>query len=1063
MSTVGQRERATQNRVIQLFQNQLGYAYLGNWQDRPNNRNIEEGLLRDWLAKRGYSNTLINRALHQLGQAAALGEGKNLYDANKAVYSLLRYGVKVSPGAGEQTQTVWLIDWHHPLNNDFAIAEEVTVAGEYKKRPDIVIYVNGIALGVLELKRASVSVSEGIHQNLDNQKKAFVRAFFTSVQLVMAGNDSEGLRYGVIETAEKYYLAWREENPAYDAGLDGRENRYLPAAPCAAPRAAPRAPAANVSAASPLDCALLRLADKSRFLELVHDFIVFDSGVKKVARHNQYFGVHAAQKRIAQVEGGIIWHTQGSGKSLTMVWLAKWIRENAANARVLIITDRTELDEQIEKVFLGVNEQIYRTRSGADLIHTLNALTPWLVCSLVHKFSRGGGDDDDRATDEFLAEIERSLPADFQAKGNLFVFVDECHRTQSGKLHQAMKAILPGALFIGFTGTPLLKADKKRSVEIFGSYIHTYRYDEAVLDGVVLDLRYEARDIDQRVASPQKVDQWFDAKTRGLSEMARVQLKQKWGTMKQVLSSHSRLEQIVSDILMDMETRPRLMDGRGNAMLVCASIYQACKVYELFNRTDLAGKCAIITSYKPSPADIKGEETGEGLTEKLRQYEIYRRMLADFFDEPEARAMNRVEEFEQKVKERFINEPGQMRLLIVVDKLLTGFDAPSATYLYIDKQMRDHGLFQAICRVNRLDGEDKEYGYIVDYKDLFNSLQGAIRDYTGGAFEGYDQADVAGLLTDRLAKARERLEETRETVKALCEPVLLPRDTADYQHYFCAADTADKDALRANEPKRVALYKAVAALLRAYAALANELPEAGYTAVEIAAIRQEVIHYDKVDQEIKLASGDLIDMKQYEPAMRHLLDSYIRAEDSVVISNFADLGLVELLVDRGLGVLDELPEGIRRSQTAMAEAIENNVRRIITDERQVNPKYYDEMSVLLDSLIRQRRAQALEYKAYLEQVRALATMVARPDGAGGVRYPVAMNTRARRNLYDTLDGNEELALRVDTAVKTTKKDGWIGNRFKEREVIRAIREGVGEYQVNLDELIEVVKSQDEYR
>lgn len=1054
MSTVGQRERATQNRIIQLFQKHLGYRYLGNWQDRPNNRSIEEGLLTAWLQKRGTSEALINRALHALGQAAALGEGKNLYDANKAVYSLLRYGVKVKTAVGEQTQTVWLIDWKHPHRNDFAIAEEVSIMGEHRKRPDIVLYVNGIALGVLELKRASISISEGIRQNLSNQKKAFIRAFFAPVQLVMAGNDTEGLRYGTIETPEKYYLTWKEENPAYNPQSDDRAARYLPAAPCVGSN--------NGVAVSSLDCALLRLADKSRFLELIHDFIVFDGGTKKVPRHNQYFGVHAAQKRIAQREGGIIWHTQGSGKSLTMVWLAKWIRENAADARVLIITDRAELDEQIEKVFTGVNEEIYRSKSGTDLIHTLNATTPWLVCSLVHKFGRNGGNDD-QATEEFIAEVRRSLPANFRAKGSLFVFVDECHRTQSGKLHEAMKEILPTAVFIGFTGTPLLKEDKQKSIEVFGSYIHTYKYNEAVADGVVLDLRYEARDIDQRVASPQKVDQWFEAKTRALSEMAKVQLKQKWGTMKQVLSSQSRLEQIVGDILMDMETRPRLLDGRGNAMLVCASIYQACKVYELFSKTPLAGKCAIITSYKPSPADIKLEESGEGLTERLRQYEIYRKMLADFFEEPAETAMYKVEEFEQRVKERFIKEPGQMRLLIVVDKLLTGFDAPSATYLYIDKQMRDHGLFQAICRVNRLDGDDKEYGYIVDYKDLFHSLEGAISDYTGGAFEGYDHADVAELLTNRLQKGRERLEETRETVKALCEPVELPRDTADYLHYFCAADTTDKEALRVNEPKRVALYKAVAALLRAYASIANELAEAGYSPAEIAAIRQEVVYYDKVDQEVKLASGDLIDMKQYEPAMRHLLDTYIRADESVTVSNFADLGLVELLVDKGLDALDSLPEGIRQSETAMAETIENNIRRIITDERQVNPKYYDEMSDLLIALTEERRQQALDYKEYLKRVLTLATQVARPAAAGGNRYPATLNTAARRNLYDTLDGNEELALLVDTAVLTSKKDGWIGNRFKEKEVERAIRERVSAYQVNLAELVEVVKQQDEYK
>jgi len=299
--------------------------------------------------------------------------------------------------------------------------------------------------------------------------------------------------------------------------------------------------------------------------------------------------------------------------------------------------------------------------------------------------------------------------------------------------------------------------------------------------------------------------------------------------MQTVLSSQSRLEQIVDDILMDMSTKPRLMDGRGNAMLVCSGIYQACKTYEIFSRTSLAGKCAIVTSYKPSPSDLKGETTGEGYTEKLNQYEIYKKMLADWFNEAPETAINKAEQFEIAVKKKFIEEPGQMKLLIVVDKLLTGFDAPSATYLYIDKQMRDHGLFQAICRVNRLDGEDKEYGYIVDYKDLFKSLEGAVSDYTSGALDGYDQADVAGLLEDRLEKATERLDSIREAIAALCEPVPKPKNESDYFHYFCAKDSGNTEELKANEPKRLAFYKLIASLIRSYANIANELPKAGYS------------------------------------------------------------------------------------------------------------------------------------------------------------------------------------------------------------------------------------------
>lgn len=1021
MSTVGQIEKKTQARIVALFRDQLGYDYLGNWIDRENNRNIEEEWLRPFLKARGHDDALINRALFEL-QKVATDQSRSLYDVNRSVYDLLRYGVKVKAEVGENTQTVWLIDWAKPEANHFAIAEEVAIkpassdtTKAYGKRPDIVLYVNGIALGVLELKRSTVSVSEGIRQNLDNQKKIFIQSFFTTLQMIMAGNDTEGMRYGAIETPEKYYLTWKEPSAV--------EN--------------------------PLDRALLQTCNKQRFLELIHDFLVFDSGIKKLCRQNQYFGVRAAQDHVRRREGGIIWHTQGSGKSLTMVWLTKWIREQVKDARVLIITDRTELDEQIEKVFKGVNEEIVRTKSGADLVAKLNDTNPWLLCSLIHKFA--GKDDADEGGNvaSYIEEMKKALPVGFAPKGDLYVFVDECHRTQTGELHKAMKALLPNALFIGFTGTPLLKADRQTSIEVFGPYIHTYKFDEAVSDGVVLDLRYEARDIDQNITSPAKIDQWFEAKTKGLTDLAKAQLKQRWGTMQKVLSSQSRLEKIVADILLDMETKDRLKSGRGNAMLVSGSIYQACKFYELFAKTDLGGKCAIVTSYKPSPSDIKGEESGEGLTERLRKFEIYNNMLAG--QDPEA--------FEKEAKKKFIDEPGQMKLLIVVDKLLTGFDAPAATYLYIDKQMRDHGLFQAICRVNRLDGDDKEYGYIIDYKDLFKSLETSIHDYTAGALDGYAKEDVAGLLSDRLVKARERLDEALEAIRALCEPVETPRDTPAYIRFFCSTDTVDKAALKDNEPKRLALYKLAASLFRAYADIANEMTEAGYSDPEVEAIKRDVDHFEKVRNEVKLASGDYIDLKMYEPAMRHLIDTYIRAEESELISAFDDMSLIQLIVERGPDAVDALPKGIRESKEAVAETIENNVRKLIIDETPINPKYYETMSGLLDALIEQRKQQAIDYEKYLAEIVALTKKAKNP--AAGATYPAAMNTAATRALYDNLGKDEAMATALDAEIRKTKKDDWRGNRFKEKEVRNAIRSHLSD-SAQVEFIFDLVRNQHEY-
>lgn len=1044
MSDVGQPERATQNRVVKLFTERLGYDYQGNWAHNDNNSNINVGLLTQNLRARGYDDNLITKAIQHLQRAAAVGAGHDLYEANREVYGLLRYGARVKPGVGENTETVKLIEWDNAEANHFVVVEEVTVLGQHTKRPDVVLYVNGIALATLELKRSHVAVSEGIRQTIGNQKPEFIRPFFSTVQLVFAGNDVEGLLYGVIDTPEKYWMQWRlikdiDEQQRAQLEQDGAGVEGL------------------------LDVPLAQVCNKKRFLDIIHNFIVFDAGVKKTCRPNQYFGVKAAQARIATREGGVIWHTQGSGKSLTMVWLAKWIREHQNDARVLLITDRTELDDQIEGVFNGINEQIYRTTSGVDLIDTLNSSEEWLICSLVHKFRGGDSDkDSDDAGEEFIAELKAKVPKDFEAKGNLFVFVDEAHRTQSGKMHTAMKQLLPGAMFIGFTGTPLLKKDKATSIETFGTFIHTYKFDEAVEDGVVLDLRYEARNIDQQLVAPDKIDQWFEIKTKGMTDLSKAELKKRWGTIQKVVSAEPRARQIVQDVLLDMAIKPRLMDGRGNALLVCESVYQATKFYELFVSAGFRGKCAIVTSYAPSASDIAKEDSGEGKTEAIRKYDTYRRMLADYFGESEDAAMGKVEQFEDEVKEKFVKEPGQMRLLIVVDKLLTGFDAPSATYLYIDKKMQDHGLFQAICRVNRLDGDDKDYGYVVDYRDLFNSLQTAVHDYTSGALDGYDKQDVEGLLTDRIEQAREDLDEALERIRGIVEAVEPPKNTLQYQQYFCAMEPGNVEQLKANEYKRVELYKAVAAVTRAYANLADDMAAAGYSEAQAEAIRSEIELYAAVRAEVKLGAGEDINFKQYEAGMRNLLDTYISASPSEVVSNFQDAGLIQLIVKLGKDAIAKLPSGIQKDPKAVAETIVNNMRKVIIDERPTNPKYYESMSKLLDDILELRRQEALEYEAYLARLLELATTLGTKEPL--TDYPDTIDTDAKRALYDSLDRDEQLALAVDRAVRDHKRADWIGNPLRERRVENAIIDVLpdGFDAERREELMKLVTAQRDY-
>ena len=1048
MSKVGQLERATQKRVVKLMQKQLHYRYLGNWEDREGNSNIEEALLVDWLSKQGYDKGLITKALYELTKTAG-DQSNQPYYVNKAFYTLLRYGVTVQPEIGQNKETVWLIDWDNPQHNDFAIAEEVTIKGPHQKRPDIVLYINGIALAVLELKRSTTGVEKGIYQQLDNQKHLFIGHFYHTTQLLLAGNDSQGLRYGTTGTPAKYYLQWKEAQP------DRNPNDHFLL----------RQNKAIRDLIEPdhclLDKHLIEMLNKERLLELLHDFVVFDAGTKKLCRPNQYFGVKAAQEHVRKREGGIIWHTQGSGKSLTMVWLTKWIRSYNPKARVLIITDRTELDQQIKKVFEGVDEKIYRTSSGKDLVTKLNSTTPWLLCSLVHKFGRKE-ESSDKDIDSYVTDLRNSLPSDFKAKGDIYVFVDECHRTQSGKLHEGMKALLTDALFIGFTGTPLLKRDKQTSLEVFGKYIHTYKFDEAVSDGVVLDLRYEARDIEQDISSHADIDDWFEMKTNGLTDYAKSELKSRWGTIKKVFSAKSRLEKIVLDIVKDMMKQEQLKSGHGNALLVSDSVYNACRYYELFQRFGLR-QCAIVTSYAPDHNSIKLQDAGDGENEALIKYRIYQKMIADYYNIPEKEAYSRVEEFEKAVKKQFVDEPGQMKLLIVVDKLLTGFDAPPATFLYIDKSMKDHGLFQAICRVNRLHGEDKEYGYIIDYKDLFKSLERSITDYTSEAFDAYEKDDVEGLLKDRLQAAKERLNDMLEAVKALCDPVAPPKESLQYQRYF-VGDPEDPTAVKDTEERRHAFYKAVNKLVRAYANIADEMALVGYHESTRQRIKSEVEYFQNIKDEVMLAAGEKIDLKAYEPGMRQLIDFYLDARSARSLSSLEDTSLVELIVMRGKDALDELPESTRKNKEAMAETIENNLRKVIIEEKPTNPIYYEKMSTLLDELIKLRKEQADAYENYLDEIVELTRKIKQTETAQA--YPEGIDTHARRALYDNLAQDEHIAIAMDAAIRYTKKDAWRDNKFKTREVRLKIEEVL---QTNgmvtpdeVDRILNIVKNQQEY-
>lgn len=1036
-----QKERDYQNALVKRFQEELGYTYLGNWQYAKGatvnnmgvaNSPILDDEIRSFLKEQGRTEMQIEDVLVKLKDKARLGDSKmsSLIQCNTDLYDTLIMGIKSQPSPEENHEDVMFFDFDHPQNNHFAIAEEVSYIDPLlgkNKRPDIVVYVNGIALAVIELKRSLVNYEEGIKQHLSNERD-FIPSFFTTTQFTIASNDDVEFRYGTIGTPLAFWCKWkRDTNKVGDTITENEAYRLF--------------------------------FNKENFIFFFHYGVLNDGGIKKVLRPHQIYAIKAAAKRMPQKESGVIWHSQGSGKSLTMVALASYIQKNFSNPRVVVITDRKELDLQLAGTFVKGGNKLHHAESCSDLLDTLNKGDEWLICSLIHKFGAHNHNDeaekDESGTkvslDEYLNELQTIIAKKygnyFSVKGdNIFVFVDECHRTQSGRLHEAMRAIMgKEVMLIGFTGTPLLKKDKgdpynaikSMSERTFGPYIHKYLHKQAVEDKVILDLQYEYRNVEQQLTSKEKVDQKLAALTAGreLTPEQKQMVEERWATMERIYSTKERIERIGYSILDDLNYG-LLKHDWCNAMLIAGSIFQAYRYYKFFSSSDLKGRCAVVTSYDPTDSDIANNSADNNKTTEAKfKYDWAKKSF-------EEAGVKNADEYEKWAKELFVKRPAQMKLLIVVNKLLTGFDAPCATILYIDNEIKDHTLFQAVCRVNRL-GEDikddkgdiivkthKEFGRIVDFKNLFNSIENVVTKFNDGSgFEGLDDVDIDGLLDSAVNKCKEKLlavTEAYEGLKTIWESKSL-NDLEALSEYYIKEYDGEEPA----QTRRNIMYSITGSMVTAYNNMSDYFSKTDLTAEQINHFASLSREAGTVQRKVKQKSGDDFDPKTLDPDMRQLLDQHIRAEDAeTFIPSSADFSFLDLINDN-TDVEEATEKAIHEAggnANGAAEAIEGKARRVNTDWNSGDAEEYklfsDKLQALLEEL-KARNATAKEkIEALIEHIKAIKHGNDAPSDLANKRSKALWNNRAAWHAPEDKDETILIIKTIDEFIYKNAGRNW---------------------------------------
>lgn len=892
----------------------LGYTYISPADCDKQRGSRYHVLLRDILrgqlrrlnryvyagAENEFSAANIERAMEDLDEPLTDG----LVRTSEKIYDALLLGKSYPETVGDGKMLSFnlrYIDWDNPQNNMFHVTEEFAVDSrdrQHNARPDIVLFINGIPFAIIECKAPHIPVDEAVGQMIRNQQAAYIPQLFKFAQLVVATNKN-AVKYATAGTPKKFWSIWKEQDTEW---LQTRLKALVP----------DRMPTEQ-------DRNIVSLFSPERVYELIRYFILFDANVKKVCRYQQFFAVREIMKTIAESDehgnrqSGVIWHTQGSGKSLTMVMLAKYILMELKDChpRVVIVTDRKELDAQIAATFAHTRLTPARATSGRHLVELVNSARADVITSIINKFNT----------------VERQEVKN--PSRDIFVLVDESHRSNYGLMATRMRSVFPNACYIGFTGTPLMKSEKNTMAR-FGRLIHKYTIRDGVEDGAIVPLIYEGRFVEQKV-DEENIDLWFKQTTRRLTEAQREDLRRKWSSIRRLTSTDARIKRIALDI--SEHFIEGYKDTGFKAMLATNYKRDAIRYLQCFEQFgDL--NCAVVIS----PPDMREgvDDADEGADDLVVSF--WNKMMQQYGD---------ADRYEEAIKNRFCD--GEIDILIVCSKLLTGFDAPLCQVLYIDKELKEHGLLQAIARTNRLH-EGKDYGLIVDYRGLIEKLDTAMDMYSGAGLENFDGGDLKGVVVDVMS-AIGNLRSAYTQLVELFAPVGSISD-AEAVEVFLADDKMRQD-----------FYTLLCAFGRALHLVLNA--EQAYNALskeERQKYQDTFIFFSKVRRSVKLQYCDAIDNAEYEPLMQNLLDTHLSVAGLKKITSPIDI----LNKDDFEKELEEL--GSLRSK---ADAIASRMTRSISEKRDENPAYYDSFSKRIRDALALYKEKVISEAEYLAKMRTI--------------------------------------------------------------------------------------------